>query len=142
MGYTTKFSGHIALSRPLTMAEAKQILEFNEDPDFIPDGNRPSRSYMQWVPSETLNAIVWDGQEKFYDYEPWLLWLLQLLSSKGIQASGELRWRGESSDDIGRILVVDSVMTVTKGDKQPPSIHKPLTLDRLARMALDAATAD
>lgn len=140
MGYTTKFIGHIALSRTLTMAEAKQLLEFNEDPSLIPNDSKPS-SYMQWVPSETMNAIVWDGGEKFYDYDLWMQWLLFWLSSKGIQASGELRWRGESSDDIGLIHVLDGVMTVTQGDKQPPSIHKPLTLDLLAHKALDAATA-
>jgi hypothetical protein len=37
--------------------------------------------------------------------------------------------------------VQNSVMTATKGQAQAPSNLKPLTLDHLARMALDAATA-
>ena len=142
MGYTTKFTGHIALSRPLTMQEAKQLLEFNEDPDAINEGDHPTRSYMQWVPSETLNAIVWDQNEKFYDYEEWLKWLLNWLSVRGIEASGQLNWSGESSDDIGRITVLDSVMTVERGEKQKPSTHKPMTLEKLGTLALEKLTQE
>ena len=141
MGYTTKFIGHIDLSRSLTLAEAKALLEFNEDPDKIEEGEHPGRSYMQWVPSETLDAIVWDQQEKFYDYEAWMTWLLAWLSVRGINASGQLDWRGESTDDIGRIVVTDGAMEVVKGEKQKASSHKPMTLEKLARMALEAATA-
>jgi hypothetical protein len=141
MGYTTKFTGHIALSRALTIQEAKQLLEFNEDPDLIQDGVHPERSYLQWVPSESLDAIVWDQNEKFYDYEAWLYWLLEWLGTRGVNGSGKLNWRGECQDDIGRITVIDSIVSVEKGAKQTPSNHKPMTLDRLARMALDAATS-
>lgn len=142
MGYTTKFIGHIKLSRPLTMQEAKQLLEFNEDPDLIKEGERPKGGYMQWVPSETLDAIVWDQNEKFYDYEAWLSWLVKWLAARGINGAGQLDWRGESSDDIGKIIVVDDLITVEKGAKLSPSNHKPMTLDKLARLALEQATTN
>jgi hypothetical protein len=140
MGYTTKFIGHITLSRPLTMGEAKELLEFNEEPERIKDAGKLT-GYMQWVPSETLDAIVWDQQEKFYDYEEWMAWLLRWLDARGIQANGVLDWRGEDSSDIGRIIVKDSAMTTEQGVTTKASSHKPMTLDKLARMALEAATA-
>jgi hypothetical protein len=140
MGYTTEFIGHIALSRALTMGEAKDLLELNEEPEKITDAGKLT-GYMQWVPSESLDAIVWDQQEKFYDYEQWMEWVLRWLDERGVKASGQLDWRGESAGDIGRIVVAESVMTVEKGTATKPSNHKPLTLDKLARIALDAATA-
>lgn len=141
MGYTTKFIGHINLTRKLTMAEARQLLEFNEDPDRIEDTEHPTRSYLQWVPSETLDALVWDEGEKFYDYEQWLQWILRWLADRGVRASGQLDWRGEDGSDIGRITVADSAVTVEKGAATAPSGHKPMTLSKLALLALDAATS-
>lgn len=141
MGYTTKFNGHIDLSRKLTLAEAKALLEFNEDPDLIKEGEHPDSSYMQWVPSQTLDAIVWDGNEKFYDYEQWMAWLLRWLDARGIKANGQLEWRGEDHSDIGRISIVDNAMEVEKGAPTKASNHKPMTLDKLARMALEAAVS-
>lgn len=141
MGYTTKFIGHVNLTRKLTMAEARQLLEFNEDPDRIEDTEHPTRSYLQWVPSETLDALVWDEGEKFYDYEQWLQWILRWLADRGVRASGQFDWRGEDGSDIGRITVVDSAVTVEKGAATAPSGHKPMTLSNLARLALDAATS-
>jgi hypothetical protein len=135
MGYNTKFSGAITLSRPLTISEAKFILEANEEPDVIP-GDHP-RSYMQWVPTESLDAIVYDGNEKFYDYDKWLLWILNHLDSLGIKANGSFNWHGESSGDTGTLSVKDSVLTVIKGDMPKSISSKPLTLDGLARIALD-----
>ena len=43
MGYDTKFSGALKLSRALTLPEAAFILEVNEDPDTIPTGDRPAQ---------------------------------------------------------------------------------------------------
>lgn len=139
MGYTTKFVGQVNLSRKLTLQEAKQLLEFSEDPKLIQEGQKPN-SYMQWVPNESMDAIVWDQQEKFYDYEEWMVWLMGWLAARDITCNGQLDWRGESSDDIGRIYVVDNKVSSARGQGIKPSNSKPLTLDRLARMALDAAT--
>lgn len=134
MGYTTTFTGSIKLSRPLTLAEAKELLEFNDDPDTIPQP-KPGDGYMQWVPAESLEAIVWDGNEKFYDYTPWLRWMCDWLQKRGIGACGQLLWRGEDRSDAGEILVVDNVVSDRKGKvvKSP----KPLTLHALGLMAID-----
>lgn len=139
MGYNTKFSGAITLSRPLTLSEAKFILEANDEPSVIP-GDHP-RSYMQWVPTESLDAIVYDGNEKFYDYDKWMAWLIGHISSLGITANGCIVWQGETVGDTGMLTVTDNVLTVAKGSAQKHSARKPLTLDQLARIALDRAVA-
>lgn len=112
MGYTTDFSGKINLSRKLTEDEYNQLFEYNDDPDVI-EGSKPD-SYMQWVPDESMQAIVWDGGEKFYYYVEWLEWLMALLLRKDIVANGELIWQGESVGDVGKITVVDNVVSANK----------------------------
>ena len=138
MGYDTKFSGALKLSRALTLPEAAFILEANADPDTIPTGDRPARSYMQWVPSEALDHIVYDGNEKFYDYVPWLTWLLAHLKSLGVTATGTLHWSGESASDTGTIEVVESVVTVNERESSARDSHTPLTRQALHAMALAA----
>lgn len=140
MGYTTKFIGAIKLSRSLTMAEAKQILEANEDSDTI-EGDKPARSYMQWVPTETLNQIVWDGEEKFYDYPAWMQWICDLLKSWGIGSNGQLRWSGESTEDTGTLIVQDGVVSIKKDDTPEATSFRPLTMRGLQAMALKQITS-
>jgi hypothetical protein len=138
MGYNTKFSGALQLSRPLTIAEAKVILEANQDPDTI---NEPHpKSYMQWVPTHSLDEIVYDGNEKFYEYDKWLVWLLAHLDALGVTASGEIFWQGESVGDAGTLSVKDGVLTVAKSQGSKSGAAKPLTLDDLARIALEQVT--
>jgi hypothetical protein len=139
MGYTTKFSGALTLSRALTLSEAKFILEANEEPSIIP-GDHP-KSYMQWVPTASLDAIVYDGNEKFYDYDKWMTWIVGHLFQLGIEANGDIIWQGESVGDTGTLSVKDSVLTVINGDKPKAASRKPLTLDGLARIALDRAVS-
>jgi hypothetical protein len=112
MGYTTEFSGKINLSRKLTAEEYNQLIEYNEDPDVI-EGDKPG-SYMQWIPDESLQAIVWDGEEKFYCYVEWLEWLMALLLRKDIIANGDLIWNGESTGDVGKITVVNNAVAANK----------------------------
>jgi hypothetical protein len=96
---------------------------------------------MQWVPSESLDAIVWDGNEKFYDYVTWMEWICAWLLQRGIAANGSLVWSGESAADVGTITVDNNAVTATEGAKQPKTVNKPMTLRKLADMALAQATA-
>ncbi|MCO5338561.1 hypothetical protein [Delftia tsuruhatensis] len=138
MGYTTRFTGALALSRALTMQEAKTLLEFNQEPDLI-QGDKPN-SYLQWVPSEDLSHIVWDEGEKFYDYNEWMTWLIRHLDGIGIKVNGHLYWVGEDRTDTGEIAVIDSQMTVTP-NKKAAMKQKPLTLNKLGEMALEQITS-
>lgn len=138
MGYTTRFTGAMALSRALTMQEAKTLLDFNQDPDLI-QGDKPN-SYLQWVPSEDLQHIVWDEGEKFYSYDEWMTWLIRHLDGIGIKVNGHLYWVGEDRTDTGEIAVIDSQMTVTP-NKKAAMKQKPLTLSKLGEMALEQITS-
>lgn len=140
MGYTTKFTGQINLSRPLTMGEAKKLLEIHDDPDLAAPGN--PASYLQWVPSDDLSSIVWDGGEKFYYYVEWMRWLCNHLTMLEIKANGSLVWSGEEAGDTGTITVTDNQVEDVMGSKVKATKVRPLTMDRLARMALEKATGE
>jgi hypothetical protein len=140
MGYTTKFTGAISLSRKLTFAEARQLLELRDDPDKCA-AMSGLRNYLQWVPTESLDAIVWDGEEKFYEYVPLMKWLCgSWLTERGISANGELMWSGEDSSDVGQIIVKHNAVEVIEGRKPRVRAGKPLTMERLGELALDQVT--
>lgn len=139
MGYNTKFTGSLSLSRKLTLGEAKEFLEANDDPDNIEP--KPSiTGYMQWVPSESLDAIVYDGNEKFYDYDKWLQWALDRLAKMGVVADGSIVWSGESAGDIGVLKVQGNVLTVKKGEAPMNPSRNPMTFKKLGEIALERLT--
>lgn len=139
MGYTTKFTGSVSLSRALTIAEARILLEANEDNDAT-KALFGRNNYLQWVPTESLDAIVWDGNEKFYDYVELMGDVCRWLKERGITANGDLYWAGESADDRGTLMVKDNEVTAEKGTTAKKRACKPLTLGRLAEIALDQVT--
>lgn len=140
MGYTTKFSGQVNLSRKLDLREARLILEYAEDPEHNPPpAETPPKGYLQWVPSRTLDAIGWDGGEKFCDYVEWMAWLCAWFKTGGVACNGTIDWSGEEAGDVGTIVVVDNVVSSSKGKVSRSSFH-PITLSDLALMALDQAT--
>lgn len=139
MGYTTKFTGAIAISRKLTFTEARELLEMQEEPERTL-AVLGLRSYLQWVPTESFDSIVWDGGEKFYEYVPLMKALCEWLRARGIVANGELLWSGEEAGDVGRIMVADNAVATLEGRKPKASSCRPLTMERLAEMALDLAT--
>ena len=139
MGYTTEFLGSISLSRKLTLREAKEWLDiydgiFDSQPTSLdprPDG------YLQWLPTETLDGIVWDGEEKFYDYPEWLLWAIEkFIEPQGIIANGVIVWSGEDADDHGQLEVTDNKIKTIRADKDNYSYLSPLTRIKLAEMAI------
>lgn len=140
MGYTTKFTGCINLSRALTLKEAKELLEIADLDRAEAREITGTDAYLQWVPTETLDGIVWDGNEKFYEYVPLLRWLCGWLKERGIEANGELLWAGDETDDRGRIAVSSNEVGVIKGQRIETKFGRPLTLKRLGEIALHQAT--
>lgn len=139
MGYTTEFTGAVKLGRKLTMAEAKELLE-------IAAGDGPQNTtgvdaYFQWVPADTLEHIVWDGNEKFYKYVEQLRWLCDWLHERHISANGELYWQGEDTGDTGTIVVSENVVSPNSHSKLASKTPSPLTLVELGKMALEQVTA-
>lgn len=138
MGYTTEFTGNIRLGRKLTMAEAKELLEIaaSDKSEKITG----IRAYFQWVPADTMEHIVWDGNEKFYEYVPQLKWLCGWLLERGIAANGELYWSGEETGDTGTITVTGNIVSVAEHAKPAGKDPRPLSLDDLGKIALDQLT--
>ena len=136
MGYTTKFTGCINLSRALTIKEAKELLEIAYLDRAEAREITGADAYLQWVPTETLDGIVWDGNEKFYEYVPLLRWLCGWLKERGIEANGELLWAGDEAYDRGRIAVSSNEVEVIEGQRIETKFGRPLTLERLGEMAL------
>jgi hypothetical protein len=139
MGYTTEFTGAIKLGRKLTMVEAKELLELAESGDS--ERVTGIRSYFQWVPADTLEHIVWDGNEKFYHYTEQLDWLCKWLEERDISANGELYWQGEETGDTGLLVVTDNKVTRKKNVGPSGKSPRPLSLEDLGRMALGLMTA-
>jgi hypothetical protein len=135
MGYTTRFSGTVKLGRKLTMAEAKELLEIDSAKTGID-------AYFQWVPADTFEHIVWDGEEKFYKYVEQLQWLCgDWLDQRGIAANGALYWAGEETGDTGTITVTANVVSAHPNRSSAGKGPRPLTLRDLQEMALEQITS-
>ena len=92
--------------------------QFGDDnDDSIVDHNSPPKEqpclWCQWIPSEDGNSIVWNGGEKFYDYEDWIEYICSnFLQRWGYTLNGRVEWQGECEDDKGVLTIVDNVLTV------------------------------
>jgi hypothetical protein len=79
----------------------------------IEDGLCQPGLWCQWTTNEEGTCLEWDGGEKFYNYVEWLKYLINHFFEKwGVKLNGEITWEGEDSEDMGKIVVVDNVVTV------------------------------
>jgi hypothetical protein len=86
----------------------------------IGDGKCQPGLWCQWViedgTDEGTQVLVWDGGEKFYEYIPWLKYYIKkFFEPWGVKLNGEIIWEGEESEDKGKIVVVDNVVTILVG---------------------------
>ena len=87
------------------------IVDYNQQPSTQPS------LWCQWTPSEDGTAIEWDGGEKFYAYSEWLFYIInKILAPNGYTLNGTVIWQGEETGDVGKIHVVDNVVTVAPWD--------------------------
>jgi len=87
-----------------------------DDDATVIDYNRPPSTqpglWCQWIPNEDGTILEWDGGEKFYSYVEWLEYLINsILAPRGYTLNGQCEWQGEESDDFGKIVVVNNVVT-------------------------------
>ena len=83
------------------------IIDFNKEPSTQPS------LWCQWTPNHDGTAIEWDGGEKFYHYSEWLFYIInKILAPNGYVLNGTVTWQGEETGDVGKIKVVDNVITV------------------------------
>ena len=109
MGYSTHFSGGFKLNKPLTIEDKKELEDFSKEQHVY---DKSPSFWCQWVPHEDGEYIVWDGEEKFYAYEEWLVYIIDnLLTPKGYVLNGDVKWQGEDMDDRGILTVKDNVVS-------------------------------
>lgn len=69
--------------------------------------------WCQWIPSEDRKSIHWDGNEKFYEAERWIEYIVdRVLAPKGYQLNGIVAARGEQYGDLWVIQIDDNEVTV------------------------------
>ena len=95
----------------------------NSEPNII-DYNRPPSTqpglWCQWTPTSDNMSIEWDGGEKFYYYNEWLVYLIhKILAPNGYVLNGVVEWNGEEVGDVGEIFVEDNKVFISewKGNK-------------------------
>lgn len=82
----------------------------------IAAGEQQPGLWCQWIPDESGTAIRWDEGEKFYEYVPWIRYLIEhFLKPWGYTLNGEVEWSGEETDDRGKIVVTNNEVTVLVG---------------------------
>ena len=150
MGYTTEFYGKINVTPPLNEDEITYLRLFNKTrrmdrkkgPYFVGgkgdygqdkeedvrDYNQPPKGqpglWCQWVPSEDGSGIEWDGNEKFYESEEWMAYIIDHFLKPGaiaktVEKNGSVKFvdhvcngvieaQGEDRGDIWKLVVKDN----------------------------------
>lgn len=102
MGYNTDFNGTLTVTPPLNEHEATFLTDFSETRHTStkhgpldttagsnPGGNDPQHGkpkiWCHWIADEDGN-LTWDGQEKTYGHDKWLVWLIERLLGPGSRA--------------------------------------------------------
>ena len=159
MGYTTDFDGKIDIVPPLNEKEIEYLSKFadsrrmnrengeyyvggtgmlgqGDDEDII-DYNTPPSSqpslWCQWIPTDDGTAIVWDGNEKFYESPQWMKFLIEHFLKpdsiakktnkhfsflQGHILNGEIYAQGEDGDDCWILKVTDNKVSVVELEVQ------------------------
>jgi hypothetical protein len=94
---------------------------FGQDKDeTILDNNRYPKTqpgfWCQWVSNEDGTAIIWDCNEKFYNYIEWINYLIKnLIEPRGYSLTGDVEWQGDEPDDFGIISIKDNTVRIGQG---------------------------
>jgi hypothetical protein len=79
------------------------VIDFNEPPTTQPS------LWNKWLPTYDGMGIEWSGEEKFYGYTEWLVYLIhKILAPNGYVLNGVVEYSGEEMGDVGEIVVVDN----------------------------------
>jgi hypothetical protein len=89
---------------------AGSVLNYNTPPEGQPD------LWCKWAASADGTAVLWSGDEQFYDYVAWLEYLIDhFLGPWGYRLDGAVTWQGERASDLGKIVVTDNEVTTKQG---------------------------
>jgi hypothetical protein len=84
----------------------------------ITDRNVPPSTqhglWCDWIPTEDHLYLQWNGSDKFYNYVPWLEYIIaKILEPRSYILNGEVKWQGENEEDTGIIKVVNNAVDAT-----------------------------
>jgi len=108
MGYSTDFSGGIDIVPPLSDADVSKLNDFAKERH---DGNEFPGIWCDWEVDASGMMIAWNGGEKSYDMETWMVYLIQNFF-QGHMLNGSMSAQGEESDDMWLLHVRDNVVSV------------------------------
>jgi len=127
VGYTTDFEGQFNVTPTLSQEHLVHLSNFI---DARHEGSGFPGYYCQWVPNETGTVIEWDGNEKFYDYEDWIVYLIKnFLAPWGYKLNGTVLWSGESRGDSGVITITDNRVHVRDSKGRNEFIYGSVTVE-------------
>lgn len=82
----------------------------------VPPAGAPGL-WCQWILEN--GKLVWDGGEKFYEYDRWLGLLVKgVFEPRGYTVEGDVQFRGEDFDDMGILSVHDGEVSLQYHDCQ------------------------
>lgn len=118
MGYTTTFDGGFTFNKPITLDMYNTINNFAAERHEPRLGGCPG-CWCQWIIVTDYNgneALIWDQNEKFYEYVPWLNYLItNFFEPAGYVLNGTVDYQGEELDDFGTIEVKDNEIIMHYG---------------------------
>ena len=123
MGYRRSFDGKLLLSNALTIPQYREFMTWLNDPaeggGAIVDPDLTPAGFCCWRPNETGEWLEQVPGINTYDDEKWLRYLIRrFFKPWNITLSGTLKWSGQDVDDIGIIIVEDSMITVQEGTQE------------------------
>lgn len=95
--------------------EGEYYVEDDESVGVVDINTPPSTQpglWCQWVPTEDNNGIVWDGNEKFYEADKWMAYIISILANKGYIANGIIEAQGEDTNDHWYLSVSNNKVSV------------------------------
>lgn len=95
----------------------------------VADINAPAKGVpglkCMWCPSFDGTALVWDGNDNFYDYVEWLDYLIEtFFDAWGYKLNGQVFWDGQDTMDLGRLVVTNNSIDVQHGVVTYESVHE------------------
>jgi hypothetical protein len=96
--------------------------------DNILDYNKPPRTqpslWCGWIPSNDGTAIVWDGGEKFYEYQEWIVYIIQnFLQPQEYVLNGAITYQGEDSHDRGTLIITNNTLYIAHRDENTLELY-------------------
>ena len=112
MGYSTQFSGRFDFvgDVPLNVIESMNDILGVDTRDRT--GTFPG-CFCGWILTKDNKGLKWDGEEKFYQWEEWLNWIIRtILLPNRVNLKGHVTYQGDDVEDAGFIDVLEGCRVV------------------------------